>query len=207
MKKILAVFLISSSIALGMIAFGVVNRSATTGPNPNADSFSQGPAVDTSTVIVQLKADPLSTYSATKPAAGRKIDFKNSAVRSYRAQLSAGRNDFRKWLQANAPGATITNEYDITLNGVAVELNGTPLATIAAAPMVEQAPYSVLYHPDLSQSYQIINAVGAWNAAGGRPIAARGLRLETSTRELIRRIRSSIRLASAILRASPSAIN
>ena len=61
MKKILAVFLISSSIALGMIAFGVVNRSATTGPNPNADSFSQGPAVDTSSVIVQLKGDPLST--------------------------------------------------------------------------------------------------------------------------------------------------
>jgi hypothetical protein len=55
MKKILAVFLISSSIALSMIAFGVGNRPATTRPNPNADSFSQGPAVDTSSVIVQLK--------------------------------------------------------------------------------------------------------------------------------------------------------
>ena len=154
MKKILAVFLISSSIALGMIAFGFVNRSATTGPNPNADSFSQGPAVDTSSVIVQLKGDPLSTYSATKPAAGRKIDFKSSGVRSYRAQLSTGRNDFRKWLQAHAPGAKITSEYDITLNGVAVELNGTPLATIAAAPMVEQArvqrPLSSRPEPELS---------------------------------------------------------
>ncbi len=177
MKKILAVFLISSSIALGMIAFGFVNRSATTGPNPNADSFSQGPAVDTSSVIVQLKGDPLSTYSATKPAAGRKIDFKSSGVRSYRAQLSTGRNDFRKWLQAHAPGAKITSEYDITLNGVAVELNGTPLATIAAAPMVEQAQYSVLYHPDLSQSYQIINAVDAWNSAGGRSVAGAGIKI------------------------------
>src|SRR4029450_7800582 len=108
MKKILAVFLISSSVALSMIAFGVGNRSATTGPNPNADSFSQGPAIDTSSVVVQLKGDPLSTYSATKPAAGRKIDFTSSAVTSYRTQLSAGRNDFRKWLQANAPRATIT---------------------------------------------------------------------------------------------------
>ena len=61
MKKILAVFLISSSIALSLIAFGVGNRPATTGPNPNADSFSQGPAIDTSSVIVQLKGDPL-TY-------------------------------------------------------------------------------------------------------------------------------------------------
>ena len=37
--------------------------------------LAKGPAVDTSSVVVQLKGDPLSTYSATKPAAGRKIDF------------------------------------------------------------------------------------------------------------------------------------
>src|SRR4029453_11629168 len=177
MKKILAACLISSSIALSMIAFGVGNRSATTGPNPNADSFSQGPAVDTSSVVVQLKGDPLSTSSATKPAAGRKIDFTSSAVTSYRAQLSAGRNDFRKWLEANAPSATITSEYDIALNGVAVELNGTPLATIKAAPMVERAEYSVLYHPTLSQTYKIINATNAWNRAGGRSVAGAGIKI------------------------------
>jgi minor extracellular serine protease Vpr len=177
MKKILAVFLISSSIALSMIAFGVGNRSATTGPNPNADSFSQGPGVDTSSAVVQLKGDPLSTYSATKPAAGRKIDFNGNAVRSYRAQLSAGRNSFRAWLRAHAPSATITHEYDISLNAVAVELNGTPLATIAAAPMVDRADYSVLYHPNLSQSYQIINATDAWNAAGGRSVAGAGIKI------------------------------
>ena len=128
-------------------------------------------------MIVQLKGDPLSTYSATKPAAGRKIDFKSNAVRSYRAQLITGRNEFRNGCRLNAPRANITSEYDITLNGVAVELNGTPLATIAAAPMVEQAQDSVLYHPDLSQSYQIINAVDAWNAAGGRSVAGAGIKI------------------------------
>ena len=149
-----------------------------TGPNPNADSFSQGPAVDTSSVIVQLKGDPLSTISAAKPAAGRRIDFKNSAATSYRAQLSAGRNDFRKWLQANAPGATITNEYDITLNGVAVELNGDrDFDHRRGADGGAGAGHSVLYHPDLSQSYQIINAVNAWNAAGGRSVAWTGIKI------------------------------
>jgi minor extracellular serine protease Vpr len=177
MKKILAVFLISSSIALSMIALGVGNRSATTRPNPNTDSFSQGPAVDTSSVIVQLKGDPLSTYSATKPAHGRKIDFNSSAVRSYRAQLKAGRNQFKQWLSSNAPSATVTSEYDISLNGVAVDLNGTPLATIAAAPMVQRAAYDGLYHPDLSQSYKIINAVNAWNSAGGRSVAGAGIKI------------------------------
>lgn len=177
MKKRLAAFLISSSVVLSMIAFGVGNRPVTTGPNPNADSFSQGPAVDTSSVIVQLKGDPLGTYSGTKPAHGRKIDFNSNAVLSYRAQLNTGRNEFKQWLRSNAPSATVTNEYDISLNGVAVELNGTPLGTIAAAPMVERAGYDALYHPNLSQSYLIINAVNAWNAAGGRSVAGAGIKI------------------------------
>jgi minor extracellular serine protease Vpr len=176
MKKVFAACLIFASIALSVIALGG-GRSASTRPNANADAFTQGPGVDTSSAVVQLKGDPLSTYSTTKPAAGRKIDFKSDAVTSYRAQLSAGRNDFRKWLQANAPSATITSEYDIALNGVAVDLNGTPLATIAAAPMVQQAGYSVLYHPILSQSYQIINAMDAWAAAGGRSVAGAGIKI------------------------------
>src|SRR5438445_2595195 len=176
MKKNLALFLIFSSIGLSVIAFGV-GGSATTRPNPNADSFAQGPTEDTSSVVVQLKGDPLSTYSATKPAPGKKIDFNSNTVKSYRAQLSAERNDFKNWLRANAPKAKITSQYDISLNAVAVQLNGTSLETIAGAPMVQQVQYNALYHPDLSQSYKIINASGAWAAAGGRSNAGAGIKI------------------------------
>ncbi len=174
MKKILATFLIFSSIGLGVIAFGVGGSPR---PNASADAFNRGPDVDRSSAIVQLKGDPLSTHSVTKPAAGKKIDFKSNAVRSYRAQLSAGRNEFKRWLRANAPRARVTSEYDISLNAVAVQLNGTPLATIAAAPMAERAEYNSLYHPNLSESYKIINAVDAWNAAGGRSVAGAGIKI------------------------------
>jgi minor extracellular serine protease Vpr len=174
MKKILATLLIFSSIGLGVIAFGVGGSAR---PKASADAFTRGPDVDRSSAIVQLKGDPLSTHSATKPAAGKKIDFKNYAVRSYRAQLAAGRNDFKRWLRANAPRARITSEYDVSLNAVAVELNGTPLATIAAAPMVERAEYNALYHPNLSESYKIINASDAWTAAGGRATAGAGIKI------------------------------
>ncbi|HSS15541.1 MAG TPA: S8 family serine peptidase [Candidatus Dormibacteraeota bacterium] len=176
MRKILAAFLVFSSIGLSVIALGV-GGSATTRPNANADAFSQGPDVDRSSAIVQLKGDPLSIHSATKPAAGKKIDFNSNSVRSYRAQLSAGRNEFRRWLRANAPRARVTSEYDISLNGVAVELNGTPLETIAAAPMVQQVQYNALYHPNLSQSHFIINADPAWVAAGGRAMAGAGIKI------------------------------
>jgi len=174
MKKILATTLIFSAIGLGVIAFGVGGSSR---PNANADAFNRGPDVDNTSAVVQLKGDPLSTSPRTKPAHGRKIDFKNNAVRSYRAQLNAGRNEFKRWLRANAPRAKVTGEYDVSLNAVAVQLNGTPLATIAAAPMVQSAEYNALYHPNLSESYKIINASDAWTAAGGRATAGVGIKI------------------------------
>src|SRR5206468_7654145 len=44
-------------------------------------------------------------------------------------------------------------------------------------PMVQQVQYNVLYHPNLSESYKIINATGAWTAAGGRSVAGAGIKI------------------------------
>jgi minor extracellular serine protease Vpr len=174
MKKILATTLIFSAIGLGVIAFGVGGSPR---GNANADAFTRGPNVDNTSAIVQLKGDPISTNQSTKPPHGRKIDFNGQAVRSYRAQLNARRNEFKRWLRANAPSAKVTSEYDVSLNAVAVQLNGTPLATIKAAPMVQSAEYNALYQPNLSQSYHIINATGAWTEAGGRANAGAGIKI------------------------------
>jgi minor extracellular serine protease Vpr len=176
MKKIIAAFLVFSSVGLGVIALGV-GGSTTTRPNVNADAFNRGPDVDRSSAIVQLKGAPISTNPSTKPPHGKKIDFNSNVVRSYRAQLNNLRNQFRQWLRANAPRAKVTSEYDISLNAVAVQLNGTPLATIKAAPMVQSAEYNALYQPNLSQSYQIINATGAWTEAGGRANAGTSIKI------------------------------
>jgi minor extracellular serine protease Vpr len=174
MKKIIAAFLIFSSIGLSVIAFGVGGSPR---PNANADAFARGRDLDRSSAVVQLRGAPLSTSPRTKPAHGRKIDFNSNAVRSYRAQLNAGRNEFKRWLRTNAPRARVTSEYDVSINAVAVQLNGTPLATIAAAPMVQSAEYNALYYPNLSESYKIINASDAWTAAGGRATAGAGIKI------------------------------
>src|SRR5215472_4455319 len=176
MKKIFVTLLIFCSIGLTVIAFGVRGSSRR---NVNTDSFprSRDRDVDNSSAIVQLKGDPISTNPSTKPPHGKKIDFNSNVVRSYRAQLNNLRNQFRQWLQANAPRAKITSEYDISLNAVAVQLNGTPLATITAAPMVQSGDYNRLYQPNLSQSYHIINATGAWTEAGGRATAGAGVKI------------------------------
>src|SRR5215471_1151942 len=174
MKKILAILLIFSAIGLSVIAFGVGGSSPR---NVNTDATARGPNVDNTSAIVQLKGDPISTNPSTKPPHGKKIDFNSNIVRSYRAQLNNLRNQFRQWLRANAPRAKITSEYDISLNAVAVQLNGTPLATITAAPMVQSGDYNRLYQPNLSQSYHIINATGAWTEAGGRATAGAGVKI------------------------------
>jgi len=43
--------------------------------------------------------------------------------------------------------------------------------------MVQSAEYNVLYHPNLSESYKIINASDAWTAAGGRANAGAGIKI------------------------------
>src|SRR5947208_4021178 len=167
-------------LILGAAMFSVAANggggSASGKPSASTDNFQKGPAVDTSSVIVQLKGDPVSKFSS-KLAPGKKIDFNNNTVKSYRAQLSAQRNDFKQWLQTYAPKAKVTSQYDISLNAVAVQLNGTSLDTIKGAPMVQSVQYNALYHPDLSESHKIINADAAWNAAGGRSNAGAGIKI------------------------------
>jgi len=137
------------------------------------DGPSVGPTVDTGYAIVQLKGDPLSTSAQTRPPKGKKIDFSSATVKSYRALLSAERNDFKQWLRANAPNAKVTGEYDISLNAVAVKLNGETLGRVASAPQVQTAQYQGLYYPlALDPDLAVISAPAAWQAAGGTAASA-----------------------------------
>ncbi len=117
-----------------------VTSNATDAPGPTA-------TVDTGYAIVQLTLDPLSISAKTKPPKGKKIDFNSATVKSYRALLSAQRNDYKQWLQANAPNAKITGQFDISLNAVSVKLNGETLGTVSSAPQVKTAQYEGLYYP------------------------------------------------------------
>jgi minor extracellular serine protease Vpr len=156
------------SVAVLGAGRGGGTSGGSTGSGASADNFNKGPTVDKTSVIVQLKGDPLSTYSATKPAPGKKIDFDSNAVKSYRAQLSALRNDFKQWLQTYAPKAKITGQYDVSLNAVAVQLNGTPKSTIQQAPQAQYVEYQGIYYPNVTDpDLTLINAFAAWGGGGG----------------------------------------
>ncbi len=153
-------------ISAAVVALGLgVGTSSAGGPTTDGGS---APTVDTGSALVQLQGAPLATYEKTKPAKGKKIDFSSNSVRSYRAQLNQVRNDFKRWLQQNAKSANVTGEFDIALNAVAVQLNGTSLGTIAAAPMVQRAEYQGLYSPaahGFDPDLSLIDAFDAWGGA------------------------------------------
>jgi minor extracellular serine protease Vpr len=165
-------------VALVAFVLMIAVAGATAGGPTVTDGASASPSIDTGSAIVQLNGDPLSTYVKTKPAHGKKVDFSNTTVKSYRARLNGLRNDFKAWLRSNAPSANVVGEYDISLNAVAVRLNGTPLGTIASAPLVKSAQYEGLYTPQVADpDLALINAVQAWNAAGGAANAGAGVKV------------------------------
>jgi subtilisin family serine protease len=121
----------------------------------------------TGRALVRLVGDPLSVSAKTKPAPGRKINFNSTSVKNYRAVLSARRNEYKKWLQANAPKARVTSEFDVALNAVGVELNGTPLSKLQGSTLVAQVQMQRTYRmaahddPDL----ELVNGLEGWQAA------------------------------------------
>ena len=166
---------IALSVAAAISALASVGALAATS---DATSTKAVQTQDTSRALVILNGDPLSTYVKTKPAHGKKIDFTSNTTKSYRAQLSALRNDYKKWLQTNYPKAKITGNFDISLNAVAVELNGAPLAGIAASPLVKQAQYEGVYHKlNTVADLALVRAPEAWTSGGGVGHAGEGVKV------------------------------
>ncbi len=162
------------------VALTVAPLAGPAGATPTNDATASKTTVDTSLALVQLTMAPLSTADKTKPAKGKKIDFNNSVTKSYRALLSKARNDYKAWLRANVPGASVSGEFDIALNAVAVKLNGATLAQVAATPMVAQAQYEGIYTPTSAAvadpDLALINATAGWGS-GGAAGAGQGVKV------------------------------
>jgi subtilisin family serine protease len=175
-RKIILIVVLS---LIALLAITPVFAAAGGGSFSNFTDGNQiGRRLDKNFALVQLKGDPLSTYVKTKPPQGKKIDFNSNAVKSYRAQLNAQRNDFKAWLRANAPKARIVGQYDLALNAVAVKLNGEALETLAKAPMVQRVEYEGLYYPVVDDpDLSLIKAMQAWEIGGGAANAGEGVKV------------------------------
>ncbi len=143
-----------------------------------ADSTAAKATQDTAYALVQLGAEPLAADARTKPAKGKKIDFSSATVKAQRALLSKQRNDYKAWLHANVPQAKVTGEFDISLNAVAVKLNGATLAQVSATSLVRNAQYQGLFVPNATDpDLALINAEQAWARKGTAADAGKGVKV------------------------------
>lgn len=161
---------VAVALSAAMVFAGPAGAAVKNGQQ--TDGTTSKPGVTTAYALVQLAGAPLSTYVKTKPAQGKKVDFSSATVKSYKALLAARRNDFKTWLQANAPKAQVVKGYDLALNAVAVKLNGTTLATIRTSPLVVRAELEGLYYPTADPDLDLISATEGWSAAGATSATA-----------------------------------
>jgi minor extracellular serine protease Vpr len=159
-----------TAAAAALLIGGAVSSGGGTDVHATNSDGAPGATTDTTSALVQLTGDPVTTSKNVDRANGKRVNLQGTATKSYRAQLSAQRNDFKKWLQANAPKARVTGEFDISLNAVSVTLNGTQLSKLRTAPMVVTAQYTGLYHPtdDTSSDpdLSLILTGQAWDGGG-----------------------------------------
>ena len=144
----------------------------------NSEAAAARPKEDRAYALVQLAGEPLASYAKTRPARGKKIDFNSNTVKSYRAQLAKLRSDYKAWLNANVPQASVTGQFDIALNAVAIKLNGATLAQVSATAMVRTAQYQGLYYPNVADpDLSLIHAEEAWAKKGGAADAGAGVKV------------------------------
>ena len=155
------------------LAAGGVTASAAPGGTPGAPDAGTGDSsavggVDQTSALVQLSLDPVSTSNGVARGRNGRVDLNDTKTKNVRAQLNQQRNDLKAWLRTNAPAVKVTGEFDISLNAVSVQLNGTSLDLLRSAPNVVSASYENTYvpldvnDPDLS----LIDAQAGWKTAG-----------------------------------------
>ena len=169
----------AATLALALSATGAVAA----GPPASRDATASSAVFDKTSAIVLLKQQPVATYDGhlagyakTRTSSG-KLNPNSAAAKKYVGYLKTEHSAFAKWLQTNVPSAKITSQYFVTLNAVAVKLNGAAIGKLRNNTDVVAVEYNVLYRPDMSESYKLINAAGAWAAAGGRADAGRGVKV------------------------------
>ena len=153
--------------------------SAQAPANPNTDGRNASPDTDTTSALVILRGAPLATAPGTRNAKGR-VDSNRPETRNARAALAAQRNDFTQWVRANAPRAQVTGEFDLALQAVGVELNGTPLSVLRNYSGTVDAQYETRYTPTSTAGdpdLPLVKGFAAWAAVGGSAGAGRGVKV------------------------------
>ncbi|MGH8946448.1 MAG: S8 family serine peptidase [Acidimicrobiia bacterium] len=169
-KTVLLLTALATAVALA-IPVGAAETDA-----PKSD-----PPVSRDYVTVSLSSPPTASYSGgigdlkrTKPMRG-KLDTTSPAFAAYQKHLSEERAAFVNEMRNRAPRAEVVRTYSLTLNGMAIKLNGHSLQEISRVSGISNIGFSSLYKPDMSVSVGLIGADEVWGSLGGQRNAGEGI--------------------------------
>src|SRR5256712_8092711 len=134
--------------------------------------------------IISLKDQPLSSYdghipgySRTMPQPGQKLNLNSPAAKAYSTYLTNQHGRAKGWIQSNTPKVQVVAEYSVTLNAIAVKLNGFYPNGLLNAPGASWIASDYLYHVEMNRSPTLINAPALWAADGGQSNAGAGIKI------------------------------
>lgn len=165
------------------IALAAIVALAMSGLAAGAQTDAPAPeAADHDYVIVTLPSPATAQYEGgipglqrTKPQPGNKLDMDSPAFAAYQRHLENERAAFTQDLAAKAPQAEVVANYSLTLNGVALKLNGHTEAQVARAQGARRVVASALYRPTQNLSPGLIGADEVWGQLGGQEDAGAGI--------------------------------
>lgn len=137
--------------------------------------------------IVELEEPALAAYSGGMPglAATRsaepsreRLNVHSIAAREYGAFLNSRQQSFAQAMQRRLPSAEIAQQYTTAINAVAVRThNKDAMAMLRALPGVKRVYRNEMRYAQMDTSIEAINALPAWDSAGGRDRAGEGIRI------------------------------
>ncbi|MHB9034179.1 MAG: S8 family serine peptidase [Anaerolineae bacterium] len=147
-------------------------------------------------LIIELQTAPLAAWYSAQPAlqaaGSAKLDVNTSVSQAYIAQLKAEQASFVMALHTALPsvrvasyvnenGARVALDYQVTFNGMAVELGGLDSTAarkaISKLPGVKAVYLDLAQHTDLYTSTSLINAPAIWNMVGGQAKGGAGVKI------------------------------
>ncbi|HEY3060859.1 MAG TPA: S8 family serine peptidase [Chloroflexota bacterium] len=135
-------------------------------------------------VIVQLEDAPLASYSggvagfaATNPrvSGARTLDIRSAASQAYLGHLAARRGEFENRARGAAPGARVTQRFDVVVNGVAMVVPADQVTNLAKVQGVKAIMADELLQPQTDRSPTFIQANIVWDYLGGQSKAGEGV--------------------------------
>lgn len=159
----------AAGLVLALTGAGMSSQ-ATTPPLVDDGTTVSRPAGGTvsGSVLVRLKGAPLATARGVARTPSGRVILGASRTRTAKARLADNRQTFERWLDRNAPRATVTSRYDYALNAVAVRLGGVRAAKLRQAPGVAQVVPQRTYFPlgDQDPDLGLIDGQAGWIASG-----------------------------------------